>query len=72
MAAPFNPAEWLASFKAADGAYVMAGDHLHLWYMSPKVGPDDLTMARALVDGLTRAQRYMVADHLRSIALVEA
>jgi hypothetical protein len=72
MANTFNPAAWLAAFKAADGAYVLAGDHLHLWYISPKVGPDDFTKARALADCLTRDHLYEVAEHLRATALVEA
>lgn len=71
MAHPFNPANWLAMFKEAGGSYVLTDERLHLWYMSPKTGPDDLSTVRTLSAELTSEHRATLIEHIRSATLVE-
>jgi hypothetical protein len=71
MTNTFNPAAWLASFEAVGGAYAFNGERLHLWIIDSGQTREEVATARALVIQMGPDNRALLAEHLRSTALVE-
>ena len=71
MAGTFNPAAWLASFESIGGAYAFDGERLHLWIIDNGQTHEEVRTARALVIQMGPDNRALLAEHLRSTALVE-
>jgi hypothetical protein len=69
MAHTFTPADWLASFKEAGGAYGTDGQRLVLAIV-PGINRD-MRDARLLVAALTDAQRSEVVRHLSVPVMME-
>lgn len=67
----FDAAAWMARFKGAGGAYVLADDHLHLWPAPGTHSHAERAETFAMVVGLSNVDRQQLAEHLRSAAMVE-
>jgi hypothetical protein len=71
MTASFNAPKWMARFKEAGGAYVLADDHLHLWPSPGTRSHAERAETFAMVVGLSNADRQQLAEHLNSAKMVE-
>lgn len=67
----FDASAWMARFKEAGGAYVLADDHLHLWPSPGTRSHSERAEAYAMVVGLSVGDRQQLVKHLRSAAMVE-